>query len=88
MQVADLLRAEVSQVGKAFSKILSHHPEIGLYNSDNHHQSYAGAMLSAYVHAATVLGVDVRQCGFDGTLDAERAAVLKQTAYSVVNESK
>lgn len=87
VQAANEIRADVSHVGVAFTEIFTNHPEISLYNSDNHHQSYAGAMLAAYVHAASLLDIDVRNCSFNGSLDAATATLLKQAAYSVVTQS-
>lgn len=86
-RVAQEIDAEVSQVGAAFSEVFARYPDIALYNEDNHHQSYAGAMLAAYVHAETLFGLDARECPFDGSLDTATATLLKQVAHSVVTQS-
>lgn len=57
---------KVSNVGAAFTAVYQEHPEIGLYSGDQRHPSYAGAYLSACVHAAALLGVDPRESSFDG----------------------
>lgn len=60
------LDIKVSNVGTAFTAVCQEHPEIGLYSGDQRHPSYAGAYLSACVHAATLLGIDPRESNFDG----------------------
>lgn len=74
---------KVCYVGKAFSKVYAEYTDINLYFTDNKHQSYAGAFLSACVHAATILDVNPCNTAFTGELDADTAATLKQVAYSV-----
>lgn len=73
----------VSYVGKAFSKAYSEHPEINLYFTDNKHPSYAGAFLSACVHAATILDVNPCESDFTGELNTQTADTLKQIAQTV-----
>ena len=60
------LGVQVSNVGAAFTAVYQEYPEIGLYSGDQRHPSYAGSYLSACVHAATLLGIDPRESGFDG----------------------
>lgn len=64
--VAKELGVKVSNVGAAFTAVYQNHPEINLYSGDQQHPSYAGAYLSACVHAATLLGIDPGESGFDG----------------------
>ena len=54
------------------------------YYTDAKHPSYAGAFLSACVHAATVLGINPCDSAFAGELDEQTASVLKQIALSAV----
>ena len=81
----------VSYVGKAFTSVYNNHKEIYLWASDNRHQGYTGAYLSACVHVANMLGGDVRNTTFVGeaqysapNLSKEVLIVLRNTAYNVV----
>ena len=75
---------KVSYVGEAFTKVYEDHKDINLYGSDDKHQSYAGAYLSACVHLSTILGIDVRGAEFYGELDATVARTLQNVAYDIV----
>lgn len=83
-KAAGELNLQVCQVGKAFSTVYTEYPDINLYFDDNKHPSYVGAYLSACVHAATILGCDVRETTFDGTLESDTAALLRGVAYETV----
>ena len=83
-KAAGELNLQVCQVGKAFSTVYTEYPDINLYFGDNKHPSYVGAYLSACVHAATILGCDVRETTFDGTLESDTAALLRGVAYETV----
>lgn len=74
----------VNHVGEAFTYVYENHKEIALYGSDDKHQSYAGAYLSACVHVASLFNVDIRTSNFNGRLDATTASTLKEAAYNVV----
>ena len=81
----------ISYVGKAFTKVYTENPSIYLWASDNRHQGYTGAYLSACVHVANILGGDVRKTTFKGeakysapTLAEETYEVLRKSAYNVV----
>lgn len=81
----------VSYVGKAFTSVYNNHKDIYLWASDNRHQGYTGAYLSACVHVANMLGGDVRNTTFVGeaqysapNLSEEVLNVLRTTAYNVV----
>lgn len=85
------LGLRVSYIGKAFTDIYRHFPSINLYATDNRHQGYTGAYLSACVHVASMLGGDVRKTEFVGeekysapALDAQILTALKESAYNVV----
>lgn len=89
---------KVCNVGAAFSRIYTEHPEFNLYWwDDNKHPSYLGAYLSACVHVATILNCDPRIADYVGhndtalnaedkdvKLDEATAKILRQVAYSVV----
>ena len=81
---ADEFKLPISYVGKAFTYVYDNHKNINLYWSDDKHQSYAGAYLSACVHISTLFGVDVRNATFNGELDQETATTLKNVAYNTV----
>ena len=55
-RAAEALGAEVAHVGYGFREILRQHPEIGLYDSDGSHPSYAGSCLAAMTVYRTVFG--------------------------------
>ena len=74
---------KVSYVGEAFTEVYEHHKDINLYMSDDKHQSYAGAYLSACVHLSTILGIDIRGAEFIGELDATVASTLQNVAYEI-----
>ena len=81
----------VSYIGKAFTDVYTHDKSINLYASDNRHQGYPGAYLSACVHAASMLGADVRETTFVGEeqysapqLDEQTLTTLRDAAYNAV----
>lgn len=80
----------VSYVGKAFNESYTNDTSIYLWDTDNRHQGYTGAYLSACVHVATILGGDVRNTTFKGEaqykapdLPEETLTSLRNTAYNV-----
>ncbi|MCH5179800.1 MAG: hypothetical protein J1F32_01120, partial [Erysipelotrichales bacterium] len=82
---------KISYVGKAFTDIYRHRPDIYLWDTDNRHQGYTGAYLSACVHVGTILGGDVRKTTFKGeaqynapNLSDEVYETLRSSAYNVV----
>ena len=84
----------VSYVGQAFTESYEVDPSIYLWASDNRHQGYTGAYLSACVHAGTILGLDVRDTTFKGeakfsapNLPDDTYDWLRSVAYSVVFEN-
>ena len=81
---ADEFKLPISHVGKAFTYVYENHKNINLYWSDDKHQSYAGAYLSACVHISTLFGIDVRNATFNGELDQQTATILKDVAYNIV----
>lgn len=82
----------ISYVGKAFTEIYGAHQSekaYYLWDTDNRHQGYVGAYLSACVHAGTLFGLDVRECLYGGEENAPAPADsvlfdLREEAYSVV----
>ena len=81
---ADELKLPISHVGKAFTYVYENYKNINLYYSDDKHQSYAGAYLSACVHISTLFNIDVRNATFVGELNQETATTLKNVAYNTV----
>ena len=59
-QLAKEMDVSVTYVGKAFSDIYSHHPELNLYYSDKKHPGSLGSYLSACTHVASMLSLDPR----------------------------
>ncbi len=82
------LGLEVVPVGEAFTEIYRKYPAINLYEADNKHPSYAGALLSASVHLGKLLGIEAEKSGYTGYrshgLSDADAAVLMKTAFSVL----
>ena len=81
---ADEFKLPISHVGKAFTYVYENHKNINLYWSDDKHQSYAGAYLSACVHLSTIFNIDVRSANFTGLLDETTANTLQEVAYNTV----
>lgn len=75
---------KISYVGKAFTYVYENYTDIKLYGGDSKHQSVAGAYLSASIHLATILNVDVRAACYIGTLDENTATTLRDVAYDTV----
>ena len=84
IKCADEHKLRVNHVGEAFTYVYENHKEIALYGSDNKHQSYAGAYLSACVHVASLFNIDVRTSTFKGRLDETTSKTLREVAYNVV----
>ncbi|MCD8372935.1 MAG: leucine-rich repeat protein [Clostridia bacterium] len=81
---ADALDLKVSYVGKAFTAAYEDYSgTINLYADDDKHPSYEGAFLSACVHAATILNIDVRISTYEST-QTTNEEILKQIAYDTV----
>ena len=83
----------VSYVGRVFTEVYESQPSIYLWATDNRHQGYTGAYLSACVHVGTILGGDVRNTTFKGeeqykapNLADDIYEALRNAAYSVVFE--
>lgn len=75
---------KVCQVGKAFTYVYENYKDINLYWSDNKHQSFAGAYLSACVHLSTILSVDIRESSYYGILEESVAKTLQNVAHDIV----
>lgn len=78
------LGAKVCYVGTAFATVYENHKDISLFAEDEQHPSYAGSYLSACVHAATLLGIDLGEAAYNGELEASVAEILKNAAYDTV----
>lgn len=79
---------EISPVGEAFSYIYVNNKDINLYWTDDKHQGYTGAYLSACVHLSKIFGADVRNSQFYGELSEDVAKKLQEAAYKIVLETK
>lgn len=83
--VAERVGATVSYVGKAFTYAYENYSDIILYNTeDDNHPSYEGSYLAACVHATTLLGLNVENSTYNGTLDGDTAALLREVGYKIV----
>lgn len=78
---------DVTYVGAAFTDAY-YNDGIYLWDTDNRHQSFTGAYLSAATHVGSMLGADVRDTAFTGeglygapALDSETLASLREAAY-------
>lgn len=84
--------SHISYVGAAFTALYKAHPDdkdLYLWDTDDRHQGYLGAYLSACVHVGTLLGLDPIVCSFGaeaGTAAPAEAVldVLRGTAEEIV----
>ena len=81
---ADACGAGITPVGYAWQIVMHERGDINLYHTDNHHQSYAGAYLSAAVAYLTVYGQPFGDNPSNGKLDSQTAAYLRSVAERVV----
>ena len=77
----------VTYVGAAFTDAY-YNGGIYLWDTDNRHQGFAGAYLSAATHVGSMLGADVRETAFTGeglydapALGEETLTALREAAY-------
>ena len=71
-------------LGYAWQIVMHERPELNLYHTDNHHQSYAGSYLAAAVAYLTVYKQPFAQNPYNGLLKASTAAYLRSVAERVV----
>jgi hypothetical protein len=71
-------------LGYAWQIVMHERPDINLYHSDNHHQSYAGSYLSAAVAYLAIYGEPFSSGAANGKLDAQTAEYLRSVAQRVV----
>lgn len=84
--------ASVSYVGKAFTYVYETYnlasegksSPMWLYREDDTHPLYIGSYLAACVHMASLLGIDPETVDYDGDLNAQTAATLKEVAHRTV----
>ncbi len=81
------LDIDVAYAGLAFYDVYTHHSEIELYDADKTHPSPAGSYLAAMTLFATITGVDPTTVDYDGDLDSETAAILREAARKAVFET-
>ena len=79
---------DVTYVGAAFTDVYYNNSSINLYDTDNRHQGFTGAYLSACTHVCSMLGADVRNTQFTGEgvysapkLEDETLEILREAAY-------
>ncbi len=73
-----------AMAGLAFFDVYTSHPEIGLYNPDQSHPSYAGSYLAAMTLLGRIFQVRPTSIRFDGELDSDHAAILRAAAEKAV----
>jgi hypothetical protein len=77
--------ARVAPVGRAFSIVSSHSPEIELYRADGTHPSWAGSYLAACTLLGTITGKDPRTASYvPWELAPEQAERLRELAAQVL----
>lgn len=81
---AQIWSTEIHPLGYAWQIVMHERPDIMLYHTDNHHQSYAGSYLSAAVAYLTVYGEKFGSNPANCALDAETAEYLRSVAERVV----
>lgn len=81
---AELCGISLHPLGYAWQIVMHERPDINLYHSDNHHQSYAGSYLSAAVAYLAIYGEPFSSGAANGKLDAKTAEYLRSVAQRVV----
>jgi hypothetical protein len=81
---AEQIGTEINPLGLAWQIVMHERPDIVLYHTDNHHQSYAGAYLSAVVAYLKIYGEKFGSNPANCKLDAQTAAYLRAVAERVV----
>ncbi len=76
--------ALINPVGLAWQIVMHERPDINLYHTDNHHQSYAGSYLAAAVAYLTIYKQPFGNTPADCKLKPEIAAYLRSVAERVV----
>ncbi|MBE6188252.1 MAG: hypothetical protein E7143_03910 [Rikenellaceae bacterium] len=90
-RLIDVMTAEAEQnsallnpVGLAWQFVMHERPDINLYHTDNHHQSYAGSYLAAAVAYLTIYQQPFGNAPANGKLSPEIASYLRSVAERVV----
>ena len=83
-ETATVNSIQTTPVGVAWQIVMHERPDILLYHTDNHHQSYAGSYLSAAVAYLTIYGQKFGENLADCKLDSPTAAYLRSVAERVV----
>ena len=90
-RLIDVMTAEAEQnsallnpVGLAWQFVMHERPDINLYHTDNHHQSYAGSYLAAAVAYLTIYQQPFGDAPANGKLSPEIASYLRSVAERVV----
>ena len=81
---AEQCKIGLHPLGLAWQIVMHERPDISLYHTDNHHQSYAGSYLSAAVAYLVIYGEKFGENPADCQLDSQTAAYLRAVAERVV----
>lgn len=81
------LGVDVAQVGFSFFDVYTNNKKINLYNGDLTHPSAAGSYLAALTIFAKMTGMDPTKVAYNGTLNEENAAIVKEAARKAVFET-
>lgn len=76
--------AKVSPIAEAFAIVRKERPDINLYHTDNHHQSYYGSYLKSCVNYLVIFGEPFGDSPADCLVEPEIASYLRHVAESVV----
>lgn len=76
--------AKVSPIAEAFAIVRKERPDINLYHTDNHHQSYYGSYLKSCVNYLVIFGEPFGDSPADCLIEPEVASYLRSVAESVV----
>ena len=85
-QIARSLRAEISPVGQAFSRVRETQPDINCIDEDEMNPSVEGVYLKSCVNYLKIFGGEFNETPYNGGVSAENAALLRQIAYKAVND--
>ena len=85
--IAAELGLDVAYVGLAFHDVYTSHSDIELYDPDMTHPGAAGSYLAAMTIFARITGVDPTTVDYNGELNEEEAAILKEAARKAVFET-
>jgi len=86
-QMADANDASLCPVGRVWHRLRDEHPEIELYQSDGSHPSVAGTYATACAFYTLLFHNSPDAIGFNATLDAATASIIRHTVRTIVYDS-